>query len=120
MIAKRLIDCAKALGKKYPDQQHSIEVLISAVERIDCEFDGEQRIELLTEASQALERHLERARATADTKVALAQLRDSHASLDQAMGRLAEAAREALAATTARELAADWPRTPVPKKVTWH
>ena len=57
MIAEKLIETAKALGRTYPDQQSSIAKLISAVERIDREFDGEQRIELLTEASHALERH---------------------------------------------------------------
>ena len=123
MIAEKLIECAKALGRKYPDQQRSISKLISAVERIDREFDGEQRIELLTEASQALQRHLERARATSETKKVLAQLRESHSSLEQSMKRLVEAAkaqRDAVVVKSAAELAVAWPRTPLPKKVTWH
>jgi hypothetical protein len=120
MIANKLIECAKALALQYPDKANSIDDLIGCVERIDSEFDGEQRIELLVEASQALERHMERARATAETKRLLADLRKTHATLEGAMRRLAEVAKASVVAKNTRELAADWPTTSLPKKVTWH
>ena len=122
MIAAKLIECAKALAKKYPEQGHGIDKLISAVERIDREFDGDLRLELLTEASATLQRHLERARASAETKRALEELRASHALLESSMTNLIEAAKEhqeSVAAKSAETLGAEWP-TALPKKVTWH
>lgn len=120
MIAEQLIETARALAQKFPDQKQSIEMLIEAVERIDREFDGDERIELLGEASDTLERHMERARASAATKQALAELRESFAALEDAMKRLSTASKGALRVKQAEQLAAAWPRSPLPKKVTWH
>ena len=120
MIAEKLIETARALARKFPDQQQSIDSLIQAVERIDREFDGDQRMELLTQASKALERNLQRAQASAKSEKALRELHESYSSLDDAMERLSEAANGAAHLNMLRNLAAAWPRSPSAKKVIWN
>ncbi len=87
-IAKQLLDEIEDFANRNPGHDESVGALAKAVRRIDTEFDGEVRTQLLEQARETFLRQIRTLENAEKTLEALEQLRENQQELVQALKRL--------------------------------
>lgn len=87
-VAKQLLEEIEAFAARNPGHEKSIGALVKAVERIDNEFAGEIRTQLLEQARETFLRQIQTLENAEKTLAALEKLRDNQAELVEALKRL--------------------------------
>jgi hypothetical protein len=88
-IAKKLVADIKAFADRKPDHSKAVNALLDAVRRIDTQFTGELRDELLREARTTFLRQIETLENSERTREALEKIQQNQADLSKALKRLA-------------------------------
>ncbi len=87
-IAKQLLDEIEAFADRNPGHDESVGALVRAVHRIDTEFKGEVRAQLLEQARETFQRQVRTLENTEKTLEALDKLRNNQQELVEALKRL--------------------------------
>ncbi len=87
--ARRLISEIEAFAARKPNHTRSVTALLDAVNRIDAQFSGEIRDELLREARKTFLRQIETLENSERNAAALEKLKQNHRELSKALERLA-------------------------------
>ena len=88
-IATQLLREIQAFGDRNPKNHKSVSALMRAVIRIDAEFSGETRDQLLGEARKTFLRQVETLENAQRTVVALEQLKQNQRELVEGLKRIA-------------------------------
>lgn len=88
-IAKQLVADIQAFAERKPNNTKSVNALLDAVRRIDNQFTGEQRDELLRQARRTFLRQIETLENSERTAAALEKLKQNQRELGEALKRLA-------------------------------
>ncbi|MDP6977450.1 MAG: hypothetical protein QF570_02475 [Myxococcota bacterium] len=87
-IAKQLLDEIEAFAHRNPGHDESVGALVRAVHRIDTEFEGEVRTQLLEQARETFQRQVRTLENAEKTLDALEKLRENQKDLVEALKRL--------------------------------
>ncbi len=87
-IAKQLLEEIEAFANRNPGHDESVGALVKAVRRIDTEFEGEIRTQLLEQARETFQRQVRTLENAEKTLEALEKLRENQQELVEALKRL--------------------------------
>jgi dynactin complex subunit len=87
--ATKLIDEIREFARRKPDHSESTARLVRAIERIDSEFEGEVREQLLAEARSCFRKQLEALETAAQTRASLMKLKENQRELVETLKRIA-------------------------------
>jgi len=85
----KLIEEIREFARRKPDHAKSTARLLQAIERIDSEFEGEVREQLLAEARSTFRKQLETLETAAQTRASLMKLKENQRELVEALKRIA-------------------------------
>ena len=87
-VAKKLIEEIEAFLSRNPAHEASVNALLKAVNRIDTEFTGETRLQLLREARTTFLQQIKTLEATEQTLEALQALQANQKNLVEALKKI--------------------------------
>jgi hypothetical protein len=86
--ARKLIEEIREFERQNPAHADAVARLVEAIERIDSEFEGEVREQLLGEARSAFRKQIETLEAATRTRESLLKLKENQRQLVEALKRI--------------------------------